>query len=87
MHTTKIQNFVGYSLLLVVGACLQTGCITYSHHAIPADRLPPELKVCQKGCRVPVNLALLGQTPPRSYIIGPGDVLSVYVRGLIPQVR
>lgn len=84
MHTTKIQKFVGYSLLLVVGACLQTGCITYSHHAIPADRLPPELKVCQKGCRVPVNLALLGQAPPRSYIIGPGDVLSVYVRGLIP---
>ena len=84
MHTTKLRKFVSHSLLLVVGACFQTGCITYTHHAIPADRLPPELNFCQKGCRVPVNLALLGQTPPRSYVIGPGDVLSVYVRGLVP---
>ncbi len=61
-----------------------SGCVTYSHHAIPADRLPPELKFCEKGCRVPVNLALLTQTPPRSYIIGPGDVLAIYIRGLLP---
>lgn len=61
-----------------------SGCVTYSHHAIPADRLPPELKFCEKGCRVPVNLALLTQTPPRSYVIGPGDVLAIYIRGLLP---
>jgi protein involved in polysaccharide export with SLBB domain len=71
-------------LLLLAGLMLHTGCITYTHHAIPADRLPCELKFCQKGCRVPVNLALLAQTPPRSYVIGPGDVLSVYIRGLMP---
>ena len=61
-----------------------SGCITYSHHAIPADRLPPELRFCEKGCRVPVNLALLTQTPPRSYIVGPRDVLAIYIRGLLP---
>jgi protein involved in polysaccharide export with SLBB domain len=76
--------WIGTGLLLAISSLFNTGCITYSHHAIPADRLPPELRVCQKGCRVPVNLALLAQTPPRSYVIGAGDVLSIYIRGLIP---
>jgi protein involved in polysaccharide export with SLBB domain len=67
-----------------IGLLFETGCITYSHHAIPADRLPPELRLCEKGCRIPVNLALLSQNPPRSYIIGPGDILSVYIKGLLP---
>ena len=69
---------------IVLGLLLETGCITYSRHAIPADRLPPELRLCEKGCRIPVNLALLSQSPPRSYVIGPGDILSVYIRGLLP---
>lgn len=83
----KYKNIIskGWVLTLTaIGLLTETGCITYSHHAIPADRLPPELRFCEKGCRVPVNLALLSQTPPRSYVIGPGDVLSVYVRGLLP---
>ena len=83
----KYKNIIskGWVLTLTaIGLLFETGCITYSHHAIPADRLPPELRFCEKGCRVPVNLALLSQTPPRSYVIGPGDVLSVYVRGLLP---
>ncbi len=85
MKRTATQTYsIALSAFVLLSLSLQTGCITYSHHAIPADRLPPELKFCQKGCRVPVNLALLAQTPPRSYTIGPGDVLGVYIKGLIP---
>lgn len=82
----QLKSWTKWSAMLLglSGLAMQTGCITYSHHAIPADRLPCELRFCEKGCRVPVNLALLAQTPPRSYIIGPGDVLGIYVRGLIP---
>lgn len=82
-YTKAIHKVWGVTLL-AFGLLFETGCITYSHHAIPADRLPPELRTCEKGCRIPVNLALLSQTPPRSYVIGPGDVLSVYIRGLLP---
>lgn len=76
------QSVKAVATLLLIASC--TGCITFAHHAIPADRLPPELRYGNKGERVPVNLALLSQDPPRSYIIGPGDVLSIYIRGLIP---
>lgn len=83
IHKKSLNN--GWMLSLV-GLVLftETGCITYSHHAIPADRLPPELRLSEKGNRIPVNLALLSQTPPRSYVVGPGDLLSVYIRGLLP---
>ncbi len=60
------------------------GCIGYARHAIPAERLPPELKACEKGCRVPVNFALLGQVPPREYVLQAGDVLGVYIKGVLP---
>ncbi|MDZ4848137.1 MAG: polysaccharide biosynthesis/export family protein [Pirellulaceae bacterium] len=84
-HAHKLSISKGWSLtLLALGLIFETGCITYSHHAIPADRLPPELRMCEKGCRVPVNLALLSQAPPRSYVIGAGDVLSIYIRGILP---
>lgn len=69
---------------LAVGSTTMSGCVTYSRHAIPADRLPCQLEACSKKCRVPVNLALLGQQTQRAHIIGPGDVLGVVVKGLVP---
>jgi len=83
MRSRKPKSTLRFIALLGLLAS-GTGCVTYSHHAIPADRLPPELRFCEKGCRVPVNLALLTQTPPQSYVIGPGDILAIYVRGLLP---
>lgn len=85
MRTTlqSIIRAVGVMALPMLFATL-TGCITYSHHAIPADRLPPELRGCSKSGRVPVNIALLGQQAPRVHTIGAGDLLSVYIRGVLP---
>ena len=71
------------ALLLVLGICLP-GCITFTNYAIPSDRLPHFLRAPEKGNRVPLNLALLGQRVPRDYTISNGDVLSLYIKGLLP---
>lgn len=73
--------FVLCSLLLLP---LTSGCITFTSYAIPADRVPDALRGPTKSERVPLNLALLGQDQPRDYILAPGDVLGVYIKGLVP---
>lgn len=71
------------ALLLLASTCLTSGCVTFSHHAIPADRLPVELQACRKDCRTPINLALLGQDTPRTPTLVPGDTLGVYIKGVL----
>ncbi len=71
--------------LIVAAACLiSSGCVTWAKHAVPAYRLPMVERCDAEGAKVPIDLALLRQDPPPSHIIGPGDVLSVYVYGVLP---
>jgi protein involved in polysaccharide export with SLBB domain len=46
--------------------------------------LPDFLRGEEKGERIPLNFALLGQSEPRVYTISPGDLLGIYIRGLMP---
>ena len=74
---------IGFGLLWVaLGLC--SGCITYAKNTIPANRLPCEFRAEAKKECVPINFALLRQAPPPSHVIGPRDVLSVYVYGVLP---
>lgn len=81
-HSAR-HRLTGYWFATLVCA-IQTGCITLTHHAVPANRLPAHLAAESKACRVPINLALLRQHPPEAHLIGPGDVLGVYVHGVLP---
>lgn len=69
--------------LIAATSCL-SGCATYTHHAIPASRLPHVLTGPSRNGEVPVNLALLRQDPPIEHTIDTGDVLGVFVQGVIP---
>jgi hypothetical protein len=66
--------------------CLgNTGCsIMYSNNAVPATRLPLVYQAENRCCRVPVNYTLLRQEPVKEYRLGGGDVLGVYVQGILP---
>ncbi len=76
------------SMRLCLMACLlgilPSGCITSAHKYIPARRVPLELLAEPKGDQVPINLAVLGQPIPPSHIIGPNDILGVYIQGVLP---
>ncbi len=69
---------------LVFGSFL--GCAAVTNpvaHGIPVHRLPPELLAPTKEGKVQIPLILLGQERPDVFRIAPGDVLSVYVEGVL----
>ncbi len=70
-------------MLLSVGA---TGCtaLTQPISGIPANRLPPQFFAEEKNNLVPIDFSLLGQEPPRAYILDKGDVLGIYVDRVLP---
>jgi protein involved in polysaccharide export with SLBB domain len=76
------RSFASLACLCLAFAC--SGCVTLARHAIPANRLPPELRAVEKSNRTPINIALLGQKAPREHQISPDDVLGIYIKGLIP---
>ncbi|TWU55447.1 polysaccharide biosynthesis/export family protein [Rubripirellula reticaptiva] len=63
-----------------------TGCsaLTQPINGVPADRLPPQFFAEPKNDLVPVDIALLSIEPPRDYQISGGDILGVYVEGVLP---
>jgi len=80
-----IKRLGSLASLLAALACLsQTGCITGATRAIPASRLPDIYKAEPKCEEVPVNLTLLRQESPREYLLGPGDLVGVFVPTVIP---
>jgi hypothetical protein len=71
-------------LAMLAWSISQVGCVTYTRHAIPANRIPESLMGPLKDQEIPVNLALLRQDPPPEYVLGPGDTLGIYVQGVVP---
>jgi hypothetical protein len=66
------------------GTLTNVGCITFTHRAVPAYRLPDQFQAPSRNCMEPINFAMLAQTPPRDYVLGIGDMLAVSVAGIIP---
>lgn len=82
-----LKRIVSSAVMLLCSAtllCLQLGCITFSNYSIPADRIPDSVKGLEKGKRQQLNLALLGQIAPKVHTLDAGDILGVYVKGLVP---
>lgn len=83
----KLANFVPAKLLAVmllsVGA---TGCtsLTQPINGIPASRLPPQFFAEEKNNLVPIDISMLGQEPPRQYVLDKGDVLGIYIDRVLP---
>jgi hypothetical protein len=63
-----------------------TGCtsLTTPISGIPARRLPPQFLAEPKSNLVPIDVSRLGQEPPRQYLLDAGDILGVYIEGILP---
>ena len=79
-------------LLVSILAVSVTGCAAdvftsgltpIASHAIPARRLPAELRGAQRDATVPIDFRYLRQERPAEHVIGHGDVLGVYVRDVL----
>ncbi|MEL6109092.1 MAG: polysaccharide biosynthesis/export family protein, partial [Planctomycetota bacterium] len=71
------------SALLAASA---TGCSTLTQpiDGVPADRVPQQYFATPKNNFIPVDISDLTLEPPREYLIGPGDILGVYIEGVLP---
>ncbi len=76
---------VACGLLLLV---CSTGCqsIFSPISGVPAGRLPAQFLAAPKNNLVPIDIARLGQEPPREYLLDSGDVLGIYIEGVLGEV-
>lgn len=72
--------FAGLCLLLVC----QAGCAAFRPiHGVPARYLPTEMKVGDRSNRRTIDLSLLRQAAPPAHLIDTGDVLGIYIEGIV----
>lgn len=71
--------------LLVLLSSL-SGCAAFRPiEGVPPECLPDELRVPSRSGKATIDLSLLRQTPPPRYLVDSGDVLGVYIEGVLGQ--
>ncbi len=89
----RLRSAVGARLsaattTLATGIVVTTlgGCsaLTQPIEGVPANRLPPQFLAQPKNDLVPVDISLLSLEPPRDYQLDSGDILGVYIEGVLP---
>lgn len=73
-------------LATTIASFVLSGCtaLTQPIDGVPAKRLPPQFFPEPKNNAVPVDISLLSLEPPREYQIDKGDILGVYIEGVLP---
>ncbi len=69
-------------LVLLLGA----GCSS-TRNAIPAYCVRPSFGDHPRGDKQPIDLSLLRQEPPAVYQLGPGDILGIFIEGVLSDKR
>ena len=60
------------------------GCAAFrSLEGVPAEGLSAAFRDPVRGGRATIDLALLGRTPPPQHVVDSGDILGVYVEGVL----
>ena len=82
---TMISGTAGVAMPFVALAIVSsflTGCNTIS--SIPVSRVPGEILAAErKNDFIDISMLRLRQDPPEVYLLGPGDVLGVYIKGVL----
>ncbi len=93
-RTVRRIGFAARRKLSKIVAILATGVVVSSFggcsaltqpiDGVPASRLPPEFLASPKNNLVPVDISLLSLEPPRDYQLDGGDILGIYIEGVLP---
>ena len=82
---TKFLGITIAAATCLIAGCAMKPCIMNTANAVPAYRLPCEFHKCSREGMVPIDLNLLSQQRPKDgHRVGAGDVLGVYVAGVLP---
>jgi protein involved in polysaccharide export with SLBB domain len=60
-----------------------SGCSSVALSGVPAHRLPRWLQAEPRANRQPINLIRLRQDPPAVYLLGPRDILGIFIQGVL----
>lgn len=84
--TSTRRRRLSMLLATTIASVVMSGCtaLTQPIDGVPAKRLPPQFFAPPKNNAVPVDISLLSLEPPREYQIDKGDILGVYIEGVLP---
>ena len=76
---------VGQLVAIVLASLTLTGCTSVFSpiSGIPAGRLPPQFLAGPEADFVPIDLTRLRRDPPQAYLLGAGDILGIYIEGIL----
>jgi len=82
---TRLLKSFSLASLMAAGA-MNVGCtsLTQPLAGIPVRRLPPQFLAQSKSNLVPLDPSRLSQEPPRQYLLDEGDILGIYIEGVLP---
>src|SRR5438105_3625271 len=75
-------------LAVLLMAASLSGCAALTNpvaNGLPVRRVPPELLGESREHKVPLPLTLLRQPQPEAYRLAPGDVLGVWIEGVLGE--
>jgi len=87
-HITPRARTFWPAAATVIGLLVLSGCAAFTNpvaNGIPVRLLPPEALVEPREDLEPIPLACLKRKPPEKYLLQPGDVLSVFIEGVLGQ--
>ena len=82
---TRLLKSFSLASLMAAGA-MNVGCTTLTQpiSGIPVRRLPPQFLAQSKNNLVPLDPSRLAQEPKRQYLLDKGDILGIYIEGVLP---
>ncbi len=78
----SLHGALGIATLVVTAF---SGCITFTKHAIPANRLPNQFAAPSKSDLLPINFSILAGNPVKEHLLDAGDLIAVTIQGVIPE--
>ena len=82
---TRLLKSFSLASLMAAGA-MNVGCTSLLQPlaGIPVRRIPPQFLGQSKNSLVPLDPARLAQEPSRQYLLDKGDILGIYIEGVLP---
>ena len=88
-HTNLLATLCRYRLMAVLSAIAicstMSGCtaVLSPIDAIPVERVPKQFLATPQADKVPIDVARLRQPKPEYYLLDAGDILGVFVEGVL----
>lgn len=82
----SIPSLARWSVSTALAVLCLNGCAAFHPvSGIPVKNVPAQFRAEPRSGKVPIDLSLLRQTPPAEYRVNSGDLLGVFVEGILAK--